>query len=279
MDFYSLFPGLEPWVQSLGTIWPGSTIKNSIWLFAATEAVHLLALSLLGGCVLLLNLRLLGVGLVTETPASLERTLRPAFHVAVVVIMLTGIAMGMSNAEKLYTSPSFYVKMLSLIAGLLFSFGVANTLARGNGEIRLGLPAQIMGFTAFGFWLWSVGVFSAAPGSNPGTVHLITAGYLLLFLFGEKTRLPAAVSVVFLLVAGWIHTHLPFDPFEDFALIDATNIFFVRLAAILLVLMLAYEIFIAGRNDPTKMTARLVATFSILTWVTVAAAGRWIGLS
>jgi len=55
MSLYDVFDAIE---QS-----PiGAGIKNSTWLFPGIEAVHLLALALLGGSVLLLDLRLLGVG-------------------------------------------------------------------------------------------------------------------------------------------------------------------------------------------------------------------------
>lgn len=133
MDFYTLFPNLEPWVQNLAGVWPASVIKPSIWMFAAIEAVHLLTLGLLGGCVILLNFRLLGIGLTSEPVSVVERNLRLWLWIGVGGVLLTGIAIGMSNAEKLYTSPAFSVKMVSLAAGLIFSFGVTNSIARSEG--------------------------------------------------------------------------------------------------------------------------------------------------
>ena len=38
----------------------GDTIRGSRWLFPAIESFHLLALAVIGGAVLLVNLRLLG---------------------------------------------------------------------------------------------------------------------------------------------------------------------------------------------------------------------------
>lgn len=52
---------------------PGAAIRDSIWLFPAIEALHLLALALLGGAVLMLDLRLLGAGVASLPLPILER--------------------------------------------------------------------------------------------------------------------------------------------------------------------------------------------------------------
>src|SRR5712691_6866186 len=41
----------------------GQLIKSSSWAFAVTESIHLLALSVIGGAVLVVDLRMLGLGL------------------------------------------------------------------------------------------------------------------------------------------------------------------------------------------------------------------------
>ena len=41
----------------------GTAIRETTWAFAVIESVHLLALSVIGGAVLLVDLRLLGFGL------------------------------------------------------------------------------------------------------------------------------------------------------------------------------------------------------------------------
>jgi hypothetical protein len=50
----------------------GETIRNSTWMLPAIEAIHLLALGLVAGAVLVVNLRLLGVGLSREPVAQLS---------------------------------------------------------------------------------------------------------------------------------------------------------------------------------------------------------------
>jgi hypothetical protein len=277
MDFYTLFPNLEPWVQNLAGVWPASVIKPSIWMFAAIEAVHLLTLGLLGGCVILLNFRLLGIGLTSEPVSVVEKNLRLWLWVGVGGVLLTGVAIGMSNAEKLYTSPAFFVKMISLAGGLIFSFGVTNVIARSEGAISAG--TKVAAVIAFVLWLASIGVFGAANGANPGTVHLVCAGYAILFAFGTKTpKIIAAASLACLVLVGWILTYGVWNVWDNYETVTQINIWFVRAAAVILVGLLGFEIF-TSRSTETSPVVKLVALFSILSWVTIAAAGRWIGLS
>lgn len=277
MDFYTLFPNLEPWVQNLAGIWPASVIKPSIWMFAVIEAVHLLTLALLGGCVILLNFRLLGLGLTSEPISVVEKNLRLWLWLGVGGVLLTGIAIGMSNAEKLYTSPAFFVKMVSLAAGLIFSFGVTNTVARSEGAIsNLTKGAAAV---AFILWLASIGVFGAATGANPGTIHLVCAGYAILFAFGSKLpKLVGAITLAGLFIVGWILTYGVWNVWDNYETVTQINIWFVRAAAIILVGLLGFEIF-TSKSTETTATVKLIALFSVLSWVTIAAAGRWIGLS
>ena len=53
----------------------GEFIRTSLWLFPAIECVHLLGLVLLGGAVLLVDLRLFGRG--PARPARARRGRRP----------------------------------------------------------------------------------------------------------------------------------------------------------------------------------------------------------
>ena len=79
-----------------------STIQNSLWLFPVIEAVHLLGLCLLGGSILLVDLRLMGFGLIHQSVSELNRQVRPWLLVAVIVMIATGVPLFLSEAIKCY---------------------------------------------------------------------------------------------------------------------------------------------------------------------------------
>ena len=79
-----------------------STIQGSIWLFPVIEAVHLLGLCLLGGSILLVDLRLMGIGLTRQTVSRLSYQARPWMMVAVITMIATGLPLFLSEAIKCY---------------------------------------------------------------------------------------------------------------------------------------------------------------------------------
>lgn len=143
MSLYAQFAAVE--ASALG-----STIKESLWLFPAIEAVHLLALALLGGAILMLNLRLLGVGLSAQSVSEVEREARPWLMAALITMLVTGGLIGTSEALKLYDKPAFWVKMAALLTVLVFTFVLQLPLARR--EVS-GLAAKALAVVSLGLWL------------------------------------------------------------------------------------------------------------------------------
>jgi hypothetical protein len=278
MDFSSLLPDARPWVEGLAKVWPASVIKPSIWLFAVVEGVHLLALAALGGCMLLLNLRLMGVGMTNEPTSAIERNVRYWQLGGVAVVLLTGVAIGMSNADRIYASPAFFIKMISMVSALILSLGVVSSVARNEGALTT--TAKVMAVTALAFWLFALYAFSTVPGVNPGVFHLVTAGWLIAMGFGSRmTRIVLGSITAMVVVAVGIVTYLIFTPTNDYDVVMDINIWAVRFGALVVTGFLAWEFLGPKANTLTPRLAKLVGLFTILAWVTVAASGRWIGLS
>jgi len=112
---------------------PGIVVRESVWLFPVIEAVHLLGLCLLGGAVLVVDLRMLGLGLKRQTIAELAANLRPWLVGAVVLMFVTGLLLFLSEAVKCYYSQSFLVKMIALPVALIFTFTVRERVAATGG--------------------------------------------------------------------------------------------------------------------------------------------------
>ena len=109
----------------------GTVVRESLWLFPVIECVHLLALALLGGTVLVVDLRLLGLGLQTEPMPALSRTMQPWMTGALLTMIVTGIPMFLSESLKCYYSPPFWYKMSLLAMAMLFAFTVRRRVLAG----------------------------------------------------------------------------------------------------------------------------------------------------
>ena len=112
---------LFEWFEMTG---PGVIVRDSVWMFPVLEAVHLLGLCLLGGVVLLVDLRMLGLTMRAQTTASLASYMRPWLFVSLGILIVTGVLLFLSEAVKCYYNQSFWVKMMVLPVALAFTFFV-----------------------------------------------------------------------------------------------------------------------------------------------------------
>ena len=128
---------LLPFFQSIEASALSKAISTSSWAFAVIESVHLLALSVIGGAVLMLDLRLLGFGLRRQTVGEVAREAQPWLIGSLIVMLLTGAFLFVSEPIKCYYSTPFWVKMTSLALAMLFTFTVRWRVTRGETATRV----------------------------------------------------------------------------------------------------------------------------------------------
>lgn len=112
-----LFEGME-------TSWFGVIGKTWGVVFAFVEAFHLLGLSLLGGSVLVSDGRLLGLWFTDHSNDTLQAQTHKVFVVGLLLSVATGLFMACSVAIKIYYLEVFWYKMLALLTGVLFVYGI-----------------------------------------------------------------------------------------------------------------------------------------------------------
>jgi hypothetical protein len=115
---------LLPWIEWIAASRPGQAISMSTWAFAVIESIHLLALAVIGGAVLTVDLRLLGLGLRTQPIDQVARDAWPWFVRSWVVMIVTGVLLFVSEPLKLYHSTPFFWKMTCLLLATLFAVSV-----------------------------------------------------------------------------------------------------------------------------------------------------------
>jgi len=128
---------LLPYFQWISNTPVSQAIGHSSWAFAVIESVHLLGLAVIGGAVLIVDLRLLGLGLRDQPVARVAREVFPWFVGSLIVMLVTGIGLFMSEAIKCYDSRPFWVKMASLLLAMIFAFTVRRKVAfAAEGHVR-----------------------------------------------------------------------------------------------------------------------------------------------
>lgn len=125
---HALHPDLYGFFEWMETTWFGVIGKTWGAAFAFVEAIHLLALAVLGGCVIAGDGRIAGLVL-TDIPARtvIDRT-HQLFIWALGILLFTGVFMACGVALKIYYLQVFWFKMLALGAGMLFHFFIRQPL-------------------------------------------------------------------------------------------------------------------------------------------------------
>ena len=129
----------------------GTAVRDSIWAFPVIEAVHLLGLCLLGGALLIVDLRMLGFGLTRQRISSLARAAQPWLLTALAIMATTGVLLFLSEAVKCYYNTSFRVKMITLPIALVYTFAIRERAARSD-QLDTSARSRLLAITSIALW-------------------------------------------------------------------------------------------------------------------------------
>jgi hypothetical protein len=130
----------------------GSAIRTSPWAFAVIESVHLLGLAVIGGAVLIVDMRLLGLGLRDQTVKDVARAAQPWLVGSLIVMLLSGGALFSSESIKCYYSTPFWVKMISLFLAMIFTFTIRQRVIFADGTTMRPVLYKLVALISLGLW-------------------------------------------------------------------------------------------------------------------------------
>jgi hypothetical protein len=139
-----------------------NAIRDSRFLFPIIESIHILALTVLLGSVVVVGLRLLGVGLKTMPVSELAGGLAPLRNASLALILLTGVLLFASEALKCYENPPFWAKMKCLAAAILFQYTVVRWATAPNRETGR-LQSSVVAILSIALW-FGVGIAGRSIG-------------------------------------------------------------------------------------------------------------------
>jgi len=141
---------MMPIVQWLGHSGVAQAIHNSSWLFPFIEIFHLLALALLGGSVIMVDLRFFGLVMTDKELPELSRDVQPWLRLSLAVILTSGFLLFISEAAKMYSNEAFRFKMLSLALALIFTFTIHARFTRS--ESSPSFSGRLVALTSMALW-------------------------------------------------------------------------------------------------------------------------------
>jgi hypothetical protein len=141
------------WLNDTG---PSTSLRESVWMFSIVETVHVLAITLLAGSIVILDLRLLGVVLRGARVTTVARQVLPVVWTGFAILIASGLMLFFAESAKAYSSPAFRLKLLLLVlAGLnpvVYYRTVYRRVAEWDTEATTPLPARLAGAASITLW-------------------------------------------------------------------------------------------------------------------------------
>ena len=137
------------WSEATGL---GKMIRNSQYAFPIVEFFHLAALAIIGGAILVVDLRLLGLGLKKTSVAQLAKDAQPWVTGSLIVMLLSGAALYSSEATKCYQSPAFWIKMIALALAMMFTYTIRRRTAAADEQGNSPIGNKSVGLVSLALW-------------------------------------------------------------------------------------------------------------------------------
>jgi len=127
--------------------------RDSTYLFALTQALHVLAVTVFVGAIVIGDLRLLGWGPVGQSRASIVRSAQRILLWSGLVVLMTGNPQFTANSLTYHRSPLFVFKMYLLAAALVFTATLRWRVAIADeGRLPAWVP-RALGAVSLALWL------------------------------------------------------------------------------------------------------------------------------
>ncbi|MEE2638348.1 MAG: DUF6644 family protein [Acidobacteriota bacterium] len=137
------------WMQGLSL---SAYFLESVWPTPIIQCIHLVAVAVFAGAVLVVDLRLLGSGLKSASIPRLAGAVQPWLIGSFTVLVLTGIPQMTSTALKQYYSPFFWWKMEALFIGVIVTFVIRRIItSKEEGHFGPVWP-KVVGITSIALW-------------------------------------------------------------------------------------------------------------------------------
>jgi hypothetical protein len=146
------FLNIQPTIDAIAASALGQAISGSTWAFAVIESAHLLALALIGGAVLMVDLRLLGLGLRSQSVQEVARDAWPWFVGSWTAMIVTGLLLFVSEPLKLYYSTPFFWKIVCLLLGTIFAVTIRRRVALADEGRVSPVVMKLVGLISLALW-------------------------------------------------------------------------------------------------------------------------------
>ncbi|HEY2842137.1 MAG TPA: DUF6644 family protein [Bryobacteraceae bacterium] len=130
-------------------------LNESALAFPILECFHIVGFAVLVGTIALVDFRLLGFGLLRQSPGDLAKAFAPWTLLGLITVLLSGPMLFSSDPDMYYLNYSFQIKMVLLVLAIVLHYTVRRKVLRGQMPASLAKPIACISLA-----LWTGIIFS-----------------------------------------------------------------------------------------------------------------------
>lgn len=141
----------------LSTTQPSQLIQNVSWIIPSVQSVHIIMIAVLIGAIGMVDLRILGFGMRSQSVAALSHRLLPFVWGALPVLLVSGAILIIGEPARSLENPAFQLKMLLLVAGitltLIFQKALKKDVAFWEMSPARRASAKLLAVVSLAIWI------------------------------------------------------------------------------------------------------------------------------
>jgi hypothetical protein len=149
---------VRQWADWISSTALSQWCQNELWVVPTSQSIHILGLSVVFGCAVMISLRLLGIGAASARSVSqLLDSLVPWIYRALVALLLTGAVQTIAEPMRQFGTAAFWLKMLMipLVLSLTAAFAgaVRRNPAKWDSAATRPASAKVFALVSLGLWV------------------------------------------------------------------------------------------------------------------------------
>jgi hypothetical protein len=118
------------WANWIASTKLSGWLQSEAWVVPTSQSIHIVSVSVVFCCAVLISLRLLGLSASGRSVSQLVDTLMPWMYRALAVLLLTGLVQIVAEPVRQFVTPVFWWKMLLIIGVLVLTVSFARAVRR-----------------------------------------------------------------------------------------------------------------------------------------------------
>ena len=147
---------MRSWFEWLGAMDSSVALRESLNAYPIMLTSHVIGMCMFAGLIMMMDLRLAGVGNLNSSITQVQQRLFPWQMVGFAISIVTGLLLLFSDPMRFYSNFYFWLKNLLLIAaGLnmwIFHATTYQTVNQWDDDPSPPFPAKVAGVMSIAFW-------------------------------------------------------------------------------------------------------------------------------